>query len=289
MPRVNRAIQLLEEGQPIYYTGASEVSFEGGVRDAQTWADYIVVEMEHGLFNIPALDQYMRGLVKGGPTPSGHRTPTVVTTLPTDGTDEQTIRANAWMIKQVLARGVHGILLCHAETPGAVKALVESARYPFAKIGVGNGLGEGRRGNGGQGHAASIWGISVAEYFEKADPWPLNPKGELFLGLKIENKRALANAEASAKVPGIAFAEWGPGDMGMSLGYPNQHDAPYPQDMIAARTKVMNACQAANVAFLNGVRPDNVIELIKEGVKIGSGGKEAAEIGRKYTKRTIPW
>lgn len=289
MPRVNKAIELLEQGQPIYYSGASEHSFEGGVRDAQTWADYLVFEMEHGLFNIPALDQYMRGLVKGGPTPSGHRTPPIVVTLPTDGTDEHVIRANAWMIKQVLARGVHGILLCHAETPGAVKALVESARYPFAKIGVGNGLGEGRRGNGGQGHAASIWGIPVAEYFEKAEPWPLNPKGELFLGLKIENKRALANAEASAKVPGIAFAEWGPGDMGMSLGYPNQHDAPYPQDMIAARTKVMNACQAANVAFLNGVRPDNVIELIKEGVKIGSGGKEAAEIGRKHTKRTMTW
>ena len=50
------------------------------------------------------------------------------------------MRANAWMIKQVLATGVHGILLCHAETPGAAKALVESARYPFNTIGVGEGL-----------------------------------------------------------------------------------------------------------------------------------------------------
>ena len=35
---------------------------------------------------------------------------------------------------------------------------------------------------------------------------PLNPKGELFLGLKFENKRALANVEITAQVPGIAFA-----------------------------------------------------------------------------------
>lgn len=288
MKRVNKAVELLEQGQPIYYTGA-ELSFEGGVKAAQTWADYVVAEMEHGLFNLTALDQFIKGLIQGGLTPSGHRTPPVITTLPTDGTDENVIRANAWMIKQVLARGVHGILLCHAETPGAVKAFVESARYPFAKIGVGQGLNEGRRGNGGQGGAASVWGISVSEYFEKADPWPLNPKGELFLGLKIENKRALANAEASLKVPGIAFAEWGPGDMGMSFGYPNQHDAPYPKEMIEARNRVKNACKEAGVFFLNGVRPDNVVELIKEGVMIGSGGKEAADIGRKHTKRTMPW
>ena len=179
MKRVNRAIELLEQNQPIYYAGAGELSYEGGIQSAQTWADYLIVEMEHGLFNLPALDQFMRGLVKGGPTPSGHHTPAVVVTLPTDGTDEQVVRANAWMIKQVLARGVHGILLCHAETPAAVKAFVESARYPFQTAGVGDGLDQGRRGAGGQGSAASIWGLPVQEYLEKGDVWPLNPQGEI--------------------------------------------------------------------------------------------------------------
>ncbi|MCZ6680710.1 MAG: aldolase/citrate lyase family protein [Candidatus Poribacteria bacterium] len=289
MARVNRAIELLEQGQPIYYSGAGELSYEGGVKAAQTWADYLVVELEHGLFNLPALDEFMRGLVDGGPTKSGHRTPAVITTLPTDGTDEHVMRANAWMIKQVLARGVHGILLCHAETPGAVKVFVESARYPFQTIGVGEGLDVGRRGAGGQGHAASIWGISTSEYLERADVWPLNPKGEIMLGLKIENKRALANAEGSASVPGIAFAEWGPGDMGMSHGYSDAHDPPYEDDMAKARERVKAACDAAKVAFLNGVNPDNVTQMIDEGVRVGSGGPEAAEIGRKYTKRTMPW
>ena len=111
------------------------------------------------------------------------------------------MRANAWMVKQVLARGVHGILLCHAETPGAVKVFVESARYPFHTIGVGEGLDVGRRGAGGQGNAAAIWGISTEEYMKRADVWPLNPEGEIFLGLKIENKRALNNAEATVRVP----------------------------------------------------------------------------------------
>ena len=87
---------------------------------------------------------------------------------------------------------------------------MESARYPFQTIGVGEGLDVGRRGSGGQGSAAHIWGVSVQEYLQLADPWPLNPKGELMLGLKIENRRALENSEASTSVPGIAFAEWGP-------------------------------------------------------------------------------
>ncbi len=29
--------------------------------------------------------------------------------------------------------------------------------------------------------------------------------------------------------------------------------------------------------------------MIKEGVMIGSGGQEAAEKGRQFTKRTTPW
>src|SRR5712692_8436634 len=137
MARVNRVIELLEQDQPVYYTGAEARGFEGGVAAAKTWADYITYEMEHGVFDIRELSEFMRGLVAGGPTKSGHRTPTVICTLPMNGVDENVVNANAWMIKQVLATGVHGILLCHAETPGAVKAFVEHTRYPFNRVGVG--------------------------------------------------------------------------------------------------------------------------------------------------------
>jgi len=70
-------------------------------------------------------------------------------TLPTNGSDEQAFRANEWMVRQALAVGVHGILLCHAESAAAVKAFVESARYPFQQIGRNGpqGLAEGRRGS----------------------------------------------------------------------------------------------------------------------------------------------
>ena len=62
MPRVNRAIELLEQGQPIYYGGVEDRSFEGGVRAADTWADYLTFEMEHGIFDVRELSDFMRGL-----------------------------------------------------------------------------------------------------------------------------------------------------------------------------------------------------------------------------------
>ena len=56
----------------------------------------------------------------------------------------------------------------------------------------------------------------------------------------------------------------------------------------------MYACirPGTDVAFLNTTRPDDVVERIKEGVMMGAsavGAQEAAEIGRKFTGRTMPW
>jgi 4-hydroxy-2-oxoheptanedioate aldolase len=286
MSRINRAIELLAAGQPIYCATVEELSYERGVEEANTWADYLTVDLEHHPFAPAALHAFMHGLIDGGPTRSGHRTPAVIVTLPMDGADEHAVRANAWMIKQTLAAGSHGLLLCHAETPGAAGAFVEAARYPFHA--AADGLGVGRRGSGGQSLAAAIWGLSIPEYLERADVWPLNPDGELLLGLKIENRRALENAEASAAIPGLAFAEWGPGDMGMSFGHRDAHDPPYPPDMTAARARVKAACDRAGLAFLEMVRPDNVVAKLEAGVRIGAATREAAELGRRHTKRTLP-
>lgn len=290
---VNKTIELLAQRQPVYFEfvdGETAGGRDGGRALAQTWADYIVYDMEHTAFDVRALLQFMRGLVDGGPTRSGHRTPSVVVTLPIDGIDAPTVRANAWMIKQALAAGVHGLLLCHAESAEAVRAFVEAARYPFASN-TGADLGPGRRGHGGQERAAEIWGIPATDYLARADPWPLNPRGELLLGIKVENIRALDNVERTTRVPGIAYAEWGPGDLGMSMGHPDQHDEPYPPEMRAARARIMSACKAAGLAFQDLVAPENVISRLDEGVMIGCGplAREAADIGRTHTKRALAW
>jgi 4-hydroxy-2-oxoheptanedioate aldolase len=285
--RINKAIELLAQGQPYYTT--SRGGYDEGKELSRTWADYINYELEHGAFDFPRLREFMQGLVDGGPTPSGHRTPAVVVSLPVLGLDESSMRANSWVVQQALATGVHGLILCRARSPEAVRVFVEASRYPFHQAGVGKGLEEGFRGSGSQGFAAAIWGLSGEEYLRVAEPWPLDPNGELLLGLKIEDRHALEYAELTTKVPGIAFAEWGPGDMGFSFGFTKREPGPYPQVMQDARTRVLNATRNAGLYFLDAVSPDDVESKIEEGVRIGSSGREAAEKGRQFTKRPLPW
>jgi 4-hydroxy-2-oxoheptanedioate aldolase len=288
--RVNRVIDMWLKNQPVYYAQLSGGGYEEGKKMAATKADYITYEMEHGPLDFKELREFMRGLVEAGPTRTGHKTPAVVVTLPISGTTDA-LRANAWMIQQTLATGVHGILLCNAESPEAARLMIEAARYPFApRV---DGLAQGTRGNGSQGYASTIWGVTAQEYTRIADPWPMNPDGELIFGLKIENPRADVNVEASVRVPGIAFAEWGPGDHGFYImGRPGTYKGGGEADptMAAVRRRVLNASKAAGVKFLNSCNEKNVIEQLKDGVMICTGGDSpAADIGRKFTNRTDPF
>ena len=165
--RINRAIELLEADQALYYDGPHTghvLTYEQGRKDAKTWADYINVGMEHGAFDMTGLEAYIRGLVDGGPTNSGHRTPTVIVEAPVNGIDGPNVTFNAWQFRQILARGAHGILLCQAESADAVREFVRACRFPHHKEGI-DKIGIGTRGRGSEPTAAPVWGIDQQEYF----------------------------------------------------------------------------------------------------------------------------
>ncbi len=287
--RVNKCIELLAAGQPIYYAAAYG-GYEEGKNMAGTWGDYIIYNMEHSPLDFTLLREFMKGLVDGGPTPSGHRTPTVIVSLPVLGLDEDTFMGGSWMIQQALAQGVHGIHLARARDTEAVKRYVQAARYPIHKQSV-EVLGTGLRGWGSHIFAAWVWGIDKKEYLQKADVWPLNPDGEIMLGIKLEDQEALKNTEESIDVPGICFAEHGPRDLGLAYGsLEGRADPPVLPEVAAAGDRVLAACKANGVYFLDNVLPDNVVKRLDKGVMIGAGRREdAAEIGRQYTKRKMPW
>ena len=309
--RINRALELLAKDQAIYYVGGHSghvLTHSQGREDARIWADYINVGMEHGAFDMAGLAEYMRGLVEGGPTRSGHRSPTIVVEAPVNGIDAANVRFNAWQFRQILGRGVHGILLCQAESADAVRAFVESCRYPHHSEGVDPGipspiarmhgatrataegsLGLGTRGRGSEATAAPVWGISAEEYLERCDPWPVNPKGELMLGVKLESPEGIAHCEEILAMPGLAFAEMGPGDLGLALGYPAVPREPYPPEMHEARERVFAACRKNRVAFLETAAPENIVAKLDEGVRVIAGHREeTAVIGRAHQKRTMP-
>jgi 2-keto-3-deoxy-L-rhamnonate aldolase RhmA len=316
--RINRAIELLAQDQAIYYVGAHTghvLTRAQGREDAGTWADYINVGMEHGAFDMTGLSEYLQGLVERGPTRSGHRTPTVIVEAPVNGIDAANVRFNAWQFRQILGRGAHGVLLCQAENAGAVRAFVEACRYPHhiegtdpslpsplvrmrgeagvrrssPNAGEARLLGIGTRGRGSEATAAPIWGISEAEYRERCDPWPLNPAGELLLGVKLESPEGIAHCEEILAVPGLGFAEMGPGDLSLALGYRDMPRDPYPPEMQEARDTVFRACRDNGVAFLEIGTPETIAQKLDEGVRVIAGHREeSARIGRAHQRRAMP-
>ena len=311
--RFNKMIELFEAGQPVYDVGGTGGGYEEGKKLAQTTNDMIMYEMEHGVFDPQRLRDFMRGLVDGGPTKSGHRIPAVVVTLPFLGHDAAMVRANQWVLEQILMTGVTGVMLCHVRNAEAARAFVAAARYPFNRPevkGADKGLAEGMRGSGGQANPARIWGMSPTEYMEKADPWPMNPRGELTLSVKMEDKWALENVDEITRVPGIAWGEWGPGDQSMSLmgleylkrgGSEQSHAGkggftPEGLPMIgepkldAARARIMGAMKANHILPLHSASVDNIVELIKAGVMVTHGTSlELTNKGRAFTKRQMPY
>jgi 4-hydroxy-2-oxoheptanedioate aldolase len=155
-----------------------------------------------------------------------------------------------------------------------------------------------------------VWGISATEYMEKADPWPMNPNGELLLSLKMEDKYALENIDEITAVPGIAWGEWGPGDQSMSLmgleylkkgGSDEAHAGTggfTPEGLPrigvakldAARSRIMNAMKAHHIFPLHSARMDDLESLLKAGVMVTHGTSvELTNKGRALTKRQMPY
>ena len=60
--------------------------------------------------------------------------------------------------------------------------------------------------------------------------------------------------------------------------------------VVTAGDIVLDLCKKNGLMFLDNVLPDNVKKRVDKGVMIGAGSnQEAAEVGRKYTKRRMPW
>jgi 4-hydroxy-2-oxoheptanedioate aldolase len=202
------------------------------------------------------------------------------------------------------------VLLCQAESAAAVRAFVEACRYPHQTAGLdpalpspiarlrgatcpsdlaAGRLGLGTRGRGSEATAALIWGLSPEDYIAHCDPWPLNPEGELLLGVKLESPEGVANCEAILAVPGLGFAEMGPGDLGLALGYRSVPREPYPSEMREARDRVFAACRRNHVAFLEACTSETILARLDEGVRVIAGHREeTAKIGRAHQRRSMP-
>ena len=141
--RINRCIELLEQGEYLYYTGAGPLTYENGKNQAKTWADFLMVDYEHNPFDVVGLRAFMKGLVDGGPTNSGHRTPTVFATLPSNCRTVHEVRANAWQVRHVFEFGGTRYFAYACAAGGCSEGVCRGVQVSVSDGGTGSRIGAG--------------------------------------------------------------------------------------------------------------------------------------------------
>jgi 2-keto-3-deoxy-L-rhamnonate aldolase RhmA len=145
-------------------------------------------------------------------------------------------------IGRQLNTGVSSIAFVTVESADEVKAGIAAMRFKS----------KGGTRSDDVGAAPAFWGISEKEYRERADVWPINPRGELLNWTIVESKPGLEKIREIAAVPGIAVLVPGAGTLGGLFrkldasgqpvldanGRPQRDDAAWE----AALQKVLDAC-----------------------------------------------
>ena len=112
--------------------------------------------------------------------------------------------------------------------------------------------------------AARYWGVTQQEYYERADVWPLNPKGEILVVIQIEDTVGLKNLPDMLKnVPGIGVVMIGEGDFSQEMGIPRQTEHKIMMDI---KAELLSICKQHNVIAAHPhVEAFNAEQVIAEG------------------------
>ena len=279
--RLNGIIKALESGKPAFTTFAQP---DDAVSLATSNYDGVVYELEHNPWDIGALKdglQYM--LNRAQIAKSGSIAPAVtpMVRVPANGGE-----MNQTYAKQALDIGVYGIVWPHINSVEQAYNAVSACRYPrlpdkdyFEPQGI--------RGDGPT-TAARYWGLGQQDYYRHADVWPLNPEGDVFCILMIEDQLGIKNLDdILTQVPGIGAILIGEGDMSQELGVPRQYDHP---SLLECMAQIVATCKKHNVvAGHPHVDSNNVERLLDEGYRFLMAGASrsypALEKGRQLAGR----
>ncbi|RYY26887.1 MAG: aldolase [Sphingomonadales bacterium] len=259
--RLNGIIRAWEAGKPAFscFTKVDKLAAQE-MTDAPY--DGVIFEMEHNPYDVSALGdalQYMLNRKKIAATGSVAPSVTPLARIPANGAE-----MNQSFAKQVLDRGVYGVITPHVATVEQAYNMVASCRYGRPKDAP---LYEpkGVRGDG-PATAARYWGIDQGEYYARADVWPLAPHGEILVGMMCESTQSIENLDdILGNVPGIGLVLIGEGDLSQELGFARQYEHPV---VVDAMRKIVEVCHKHKVAVGNPhTNAKNVQRLLDEGYK----------------------
>jgi 4-hydroxy-2-oxoheptanedioate aldolase len=213
--RLNKIIEALEAGRP-----------------ALADTEWQLIDMEHAPYSAERLQTVLEELERDA---DGRISQTPLVRIPQNGDEDF-----AWAVKQVLDQGIFGILLPHVESREDAERFVQAMRYPPPRDSA-QPEPRGIRG-WGPGRAMRLWGIeSSAEYYRRADVWPLNPEGELFAVAMVESVKGVENIEEILQAP-VSAVFVVPGDLAIDLGLGPNPASGYHQEVLDAYSAVIAAC-----------------------------------------------
>jgi 4-hydroxy-2-oxoheptanedioate aldolase len=240
IPRLNGIIRAWEQGRP-----ALSAFCKPDWQSAQDFSvapyDAVIFEMEHNPWDAIELQhslQYLLNRKQIVATGSLAPTMTPMVRIPPNGSEK-----NQYFAKQALDRGAYGIVWPHISDAEQAYNAVSACRYPRPKAAP-NYEPEGARGDAPNA-AARYWGLGLPEYYDRADVWPLNPKGELLVFLMIEDVQGVANLDEILRtVPGIGCILIGEGDLSQELGVARQYEHPL---VVEAMGQIVQTCKKYRV------------------------------------------
>jgi len=175
---------------------------------ARAGADYVCIDLQHGLVDYQASVNMIQGILLGGSIP--------VARVPWN---------EPGIIGKMLDAGAQGIIVPMVNTVAECEAAVRAARYPP----------EGGRSFGPSSAAPRVDG----SYFDAA-------REQVAIIPMIETAEALGNIDAILAVPGVDAIYVGPADLSISLGLaPGNNDGAPEFD--AALDRIVAACSEAGV------------------------------------------
>lgn len=269
--RLNRLIGLFESGKPAFGIFVSDPTVRKAVNLATSDLDFVVVDMEHAPLDFDRLEAFLASFVdRRALAEKGNVQPDVVPIVRLAPYGREKLH---FTIKQALDLGAYGLMLPYVETPDQAMAIVRGSRYPQARNAP-DREPLGQRG-AAYGFAATLWGLTPAEYARRADVWPLDPQGEICLMIQIETVTGVENVEQILAVPGVSSIFIGPADLAFSLGVEPGHP-----DHEAAIQRVLKACREKGIPCGITATADNVVERIRQGFSfVTLGGDSGLEAG----------
>ena len=185
-------------------------------------------------------------------------------------------------ISRQLNAGVTSISFVHVDTAQELEQGIAAMRFKS----------KGGTRPDDVGNAPKYWGLTEAQYREKADVWPLNPNGELVAWAIIETKEGIANVRQIAQVKGLGVLIPGAGTLGSV--YSSTVDGKRVRDQAAwedAIQQVLAACKEFKVACGYPANANDIEIRMKQGFSVfivqqfNENGFKAVQIGRQAAGR----